>query len=272
MYLEMFWTPQFNGWWLADIRPENIEDRLDSYTLEHQLKPASRNNILGQIRGFFNYCKRRGWVPSNPCRDIPKLKVRNARTRWIRPHELEQILEHCEPWLSDMVSFTIRTGLRLGEMLSLRVGDFSLDAEGRAWIVVRETKNGRRHPVPLEGTTRRMVEKLIIQLEIRPEKRLFPGPKGGNPYSSIRRHFRAAVLKAGLPYGEASDGITWHSLRHSFASLALNAGVSESVIMRLGNWRTRSMVQRYGHLADLTLRQGAAHLDSILSDADGDVD
>jgi integrase len=264
MYLEKFWKPQFKGWWLQSIRTGDIEDRLDAYAHEHKLRPASRNNILGQLSGLFNYARRRDWVEGNPCRDIPKLKVRNARTRWIRPQELDAILEHCEPWLADLVNFSIRTGLRLGETLSLRVGDYSVDAQDRAFLTVRETKNGCQHHVPVEGSVRELVERLIRRNGLRPRRRLFAGPRGGNPYSSVRRHFKAAVTKAGLPWGERVDGITWHSLRHSMASLALNAGVSESVVMRLGNWRSRSMVARYGHLADDTLRKAASKLDDLL--------
>ncbi len=72
---------------------------------------------------------------------------------------------------------------------------------------------------------------------------------------------------AGLVYGRKErDGVTFHSLRHSMASLALNAGVSEVVVQRLGNWKTRRMVSRYAHLADETLRSGAAKLADLLGE------
>ena len=128
LYIERFWSQTFEGRWLADVRSEEAEHALDAYVQEHRLKPASRNNCLGQLRGLYNYYARRGKVLDNPCRDIPKWKVNNARTRWVRPDEYEAILEHCEPWLADMVSFSIRTGLRLGETLSLTAGSYSVDA------------------------------------------------------------------------------------------------------------------------------------------------
>jgi hypothetical protein len=49
-------------------------------------------------------------------------------------------------------------------------------------------------------------------------------------------------------------------------SLALNAGVPEVVVQRLGNWKTRKMVSRYAHLADETLRSGAAKLADLLDE------
>ena len=51
------------------------------------------------------------------------------------------------------------------------------------------------------------------------------------------------------------------------ASLALNHGVPESVVQRMGNWKTRVMVERYAHLADETLRAGAATLAKLVGGA-----
>ena len=62
-----------------------------------------------------------------------------------------------------------------------------------------------------------------------------------------------------------ADGITFHTFRHSMASLALNAGVPEIVVQQMGNWKTASMTRRYAHLADETMRDAAATLASIVS-------
>jgi integrase len=67
------------------------------------------------------------------------------------------------------------------------------------------------------------------------------------------------IRAAGLRYGRKyKDGVTFHVFRHSMASLALNHGVPESTVQRMGNWKSRVMVQRYAHLADEELRKAAA--------------
>ena len=48
------------------------------------------------------------------------------------------------------------------------------------------------------------------------------------------------------------------------ASLALNHGVPESTVQRMGNWKTRTMVARYAHLADESLRDGAATVAKVI--------
>jgi site-specific recombinase XerC len=45
------------------------------------------------------------------------------------------------------------------------------------------------------------------------------------------------------------DGVTWHALRHTFASRLVAAGVDLRAVQELGGWRTLSMVQRYAHLS-----------------------
>ena len=52
------------------------------------------------------------------------------------------------------------------------------------------------------------------------------------------------------------------------ASLALNHGISESTVQRMGNWKTRAMVSRYAHLADESLRSAAATLADLVDHRD----
>lgn len=95
---------------------------------------------------------------------------------------------------------------------------------------------------------------------------LFPGPGGGDARMSIRRYFKRAVLDAGLPYGRGCDEISFHSLRHTGASILANAGVHYKAIMEIGNWRDRRMVERYMHLGDDTLAAAMATLDRCVSE------
>ena len=50
---------------------------------------------------------------------------------------------------------------------------------------------------------------------------LFPGPNGGNARTSLRRYLPGVIRAAGLRYGRKyADGVTFHTFRHSMASLA----------------------------------------------------
>lgn len=65
----------------------------------------------------------------------------------------------------------------------------------------------------------------------------------GFPYRTIRPNFRRACRRAGL------TGVTPHTLRHTFASRLVMAGVDLRTIQDLGGWRTIGMVERYSHLS-----------------------
>src|SRR5436309_5193671 len=76
-------------------------------------------------------------------------------------------------------------------------------------------------------------------------------------YRTVSREFVRAVaaaqvtLRAAGREDEAArlDGVTWHALRHTFASRLVAAGVDLRTVQELGGWKTLSMVQRYAHLS-----------------------
>jgi len=155
--------------------------------------------------------------------------------------------------------------MRLGEVCSLTRASYQVDQLGRAYLVSERTKNGDRLFWPLEGWPKTYVEKRVAVCRF-PGDYLFPGIEGGKAYKSVQRWLPEAIRAAGLNYGRKHrDGVTFHTFRHSMASLALNHGVPESTVQRMGNWKTRAMVQRYAHLADEELRSAAAKLADLVA-------
>lgn len=63
------------------------------------------------------------------------------------------------------------------------------------------------------------------------------------PYRSIGSIFKRACRRANL------IGVTPHTLRHTFASRLVMAGVDLRTVQELGGWQTLSMVERYAHLS-----------------------
>ena len=78
----------------------------------------------------------------------------------------------------------------------------------------------------------------------------------------MSRVFRPAVRRAGL------DGLTFHDLRHTAASLLIAAGVPPMVVAeQLGHRDARLVLQRYGHLYPGATAQAALALDAFLLDS-----
>jgi len=180
--------------------------------------------------------------------------------------------------------------MRLGEICSLTRADFqNVVREGSDQsipaCIVTNTKNGKTLAYPLHGWPLEYIRSRVEQLDFQGE-RLFPGPHGGNARASIRRYLPRAVVAAGLEWGKyvrGDDGkarldekgnkllnhrgVTFHTLRHSMASIALNNGISPEAIQELGNWKTRRVVENYAHLADENLISAAGRMAEIVAPA-----
>lgn len=71
------------------------------------------------------------------------------------------------------------------------------------------------------------------------------------------RHFLHLCQLAGVPHSRAAHGVTFHSLRHTGATRALQHGASVRTVMKLGGWKDERSVMRYVHAADLDVRAAA---------------
>ncbi len=286
------WERAFTGRPLRSLTSEEIEEHLSRWGERRKLSPASRNRALAQLSAFLSYCYGRRWIDAHPTERgrVPKLREDNARTRWLRLHEVEALIAACtvrakaldegtedyavpdaqvRAWLREtlpaLLRFGVMTGMRLGEVCSLRRASYQDDGDGRAFLLTERTKNGTRLAWPLEGATFDLVTVQLGAIPKFPAAYLFPGPRGGRAESAIRGELRGVVEAAKLTYGRKDpQGVTFHTLRHSMASLALNAGVPEHVVQRLGNWKTATMTRRYAHLADEGLRTAAGTLAELV--------
>src|SRR6185436_85180 len=70
----------------------------------------------------------------------------------------------------------------------------------------------------------------------------------GRPVKTIRGGLRSAVERAGLPFGRAVDGATFHTLRHTAASLLAELGEPEAIRKEVMGHRNIATTQRYTHL------------------------
>ena len=262
------WCAKLGDLPIGDVTSELVTATLDELTREHGWSAATRSTALAELSGALTHARRRGWIAEHPIRDgrVPKPDVDNARERWLVPDEIEAIKRHAAPWLADVIDFAVKTCRRLGEITVLRRRNTLVDIHGNVFLVTERTKNRQRVRIPLRGELAELVRGKRIEAPD-DDARLFPGPRGGDARASIRRGFRRAVEAAKLPYGRGRDGITFHTLRHSGASILANAGVRLEAIMRIGNWRDRRMVERYMHLGDDTLAAAMETLDGIVSAA-----
>src|SRR3546814_11588897 len=101
--------------------------------------------------------------------------------------------------------------------------------------------------------TQALVEFLKRELDGEPaDAYVFPSEAAGRGrVYQMNTQLKRCVRRAGLP-----DWVTPHTLRHTMATNAAQAGVDPATIQRMGGWKTRAMVERYTHAA--SRREGKA--------------
>ena len=261
-----FWAKAFGKKPLGSITSELVEAHLDAGTRARGWSPATRNRALAQLSGLFSYAYGRRWIENHPTERgrVARLSESNSRTRWLRIEEIDAIVVASPAWLQVIVRFAVASGMRLGEICSLNRASYKRGEGGKDYLMTEPTKNRERHVWPLEGWARDYVQERVQDTKF-PGEYLFPAPRGGNAYTAVQRELPDIVRRAGLAYGrDKEDGVTFHTFRHSMASLALNNGIPESTVQRMGNWKTTAMVKRYAHLADESFREAAAKLASLV--------
>lgn len=155
-----------------------------------------------------------------------------------------------------LVRFAAYSGLRPGEIAALRVSRVNVlracvevaetASETDHGLVYNEPKTYERRIVPLPRSLANDLGNLMSDRMGDPKAFLFTSPEGGPLIHSnyYRRHFKPAVLRAGLPPGTRA-----HDLRHTAAALMISQGAHLlSVKERLGHSSINVTYDRYGHL------------------------
>ncbi len=218
----------FQGRTLRSILPAEIEQLITAHTAGR--KPRTRDHYLAIIRKIFNYAVELELLDRSPVK-MKELKVDNSRHRFLSDDEAQRLLEECQKSISKhlypMVMIALHTGMRLGEIISLRRENI---VDGRIYLQSTHTKNSKVKIVPLNATLKEFITEYLATHE-------------DFAFGECRTSFNQAVKRSGIV------DFRFHDLRHTFASKLKANNINDSVIQKLMGLETPSMVQRYAHLA-----------------------
>jgi integrase len=219
---------------LAQIDTEAIDSWRASMLREGRLSPRSIQKLLTLLHGVLRRAKRRGWISVNPADDAERVSVkRSGRFKVLTPVQVAAVARAADS-VQDGALFTVAafTGLRLGELISLRWGDVDF---GKRLIHVRGSytrrgqgppKSGRVRSVPLIDQALESLDRLSRREHFTgPDDLVFAGETGGYlDGSALRKRFYGALGNAGLGEMRAEpEPLTFHDLRHTFGTLAVQA-------------------------------------------------
>ncbi len=222
--------------------------------VEHEqdrgLAPISIDGRLKALYTFLNYLVEHDIIAPDVLKHKLRIKVPDALPRAIDPEDIKQLL--CvlkKPRDQAMMLTLLRTGMRIGELLSTEVTDLNLKEQNLQIVEAEKNRVGR--VVYLSSDAAEALKKWL-SLRDRQCKFLFCG-RYGRPlgYEAARGMFKVCLNKAGL----AHKGYTLHCLRHTFASELLNAGMPLQCLQELLGHKSIEMTRRYARLTDNTRRQ-----------------
>lgn len=227
------------------------EQRVRKYFLtiknEHHYAPGSLRVAFNGIRFFYTHTCRRDWPT------LRQVKIPNSKTlpEVLTIEQVHQIIDACKVERIAVYFWTVYSmGLRLEEGLNLQVGD--IDA-ARGLVHIHRGKGAKDRYVPIPSATLQWLRQ--YWLTHRHPRLLFPAEGRDHKQASTAKNpmAKSTVQK---PMKQIVDQIGFgkkiciHTLRHSYATHLLEAGVSLKVIQKYLGHSSLQTTMVYLHLTE----------------------
>jgi len=204
---------------------------------------ASANRTLTVLKAALNRAWREGKIPSDETwrRVEPFEEVNAARARYLTIPVAKRFLNSCDPVFRRLAQAALATGARYGELITLRVSDFNPDS---GTIHVRTSKSGKGRHIVLNDEGAALFKSLAAG---KAGDALLLVKADGTAWKPAHQ---ARPMKEACKRAKIVPPVSFHVLRHTWASLAVMAGGPLLVVARnLGHSDTRMVERHYGHLA-----------------------
>jgi integrase len=217
-------------------------------TRSETVKPGTVAKEMSVLKHALKLAVEWDLLHTNPAAGARLPKIPAGRTKYLTPGELKAALETAADWMRAPMAFAACTGVRRGELLSLRWMD--VDFRNRRFYL-RETKNGTLRILPLSGSAIGILQSLPMGATADP---VFAGVDPARLSVYTKRVF----ARLGIP--DAS----FHTLRHTAASWMVQEGVDLYGVGQILGHKTPRMTQRYAHLSPDYMASAVGKLDGIM--------
>ena len=237
------WFQDTNGEPFNPNRVTPIDLReFKQHLLTKGAKASTINRKLSCLKSFFKWAQREGLVEMMPSFPQP-VRTQPLTPRWLDKVQQNALLRAVrkEGKLRDIAIITmlLHTGLRVSELCQLRWEDIVL-SDRKGYLIVRAGKGGKQRQVPLNREVRQVLRAYREKVGEPKEGFVFLGrdgePLGARGVEVIVQKF---ARKAGL------EGVTPHTLRHTFCHNLLRAGVDLVTVAALAGHESLTTTARY---------------------------
>ncbi len=269
--LEARLLPKFGSLPFTQITRNAIRAFLAELVDSGKVRRNTIRNAVACLRSILQHAVEDGILASNPATALGRFnrpQIQDRVPEFLLREEAERFLETAKEFCPDRYPLfltALRAGLREGELLALQWDDIQFGQSGEdpnRYILVQRNlthgqfttpKSGRSRKVDLNVQLREVLIEWRDQLTLRAFEQgktiirefVFPSEKGSPLDGSniYHRDFRPCLEAAGL------RPVTFHALRHSFASHLLQSGASLLYVKeQLGHSSIQVTADIYGHL------------------------
>jgi integrase/recombinase XerC len=229
------------------------------YSLHGGLRKVTVARKLSSVRSFFRFLVKKGVLGANPAELMPTPKVEKFLPSVLTVDEAIELVETpargktSEAAVRDLAILEVlySTGIRVSELTGLDMGDLDLKAG-----TIKVLGKGGKERIAFLG--RSAVDSLSAYLRLKPAGHEWPGKgpvftgiRGGRITGrAVQRVVKKYVVKSGI-----NKTPTPHSLRHSFATHLLDAGVDLRSIQEMLGHEKLSTTQRYTRVGTDTIME-----------------
>jgi integrase len=261
-----FWSKLLGRRLLTDLTGDELRHIQARMLAKRKRTPQTINRYFAGLRHILNLAIAEGKLITNPVKGVKFFREPQGRLRFLSDGEITRLREVMSPEHWPLVAFALETGLRLNEQFKARWDCVNLE---QGVLTIPLSKSGRTRHVILSEAALAILRGLPSWMH---SAYVFPSPRhAGEPTQG--RHFVVKVYEPALEQA-GIVGATWHTLRHTFASRAVMAGVDIRTVQELMGHSTITMTMRYAHLSPTHLREAvnkASLGQSMVKSANGTV-
>ena len=239
-------------------------DTLNLYITDLKDRKGYRNATtarkVASVKSFFGFMAENGIITEDPTESLGTPKVGRSLPKYLTEEEVTKLLEvSYKPGTNEgqrdavIMELLYATGLRVGELVSLNVGDVNIE-ESYIRCLGKGSKERIVHlyPKALQVLAKYMKNARLTMLGSRKqEPALFINHRG----ERLTRQWVWSILKNYAQAAGIKSSITPHTLRHSFATHLLQNGASLRHVQELLGHSSISTTQVYTHLTSPYVRE-----------------
>lgn len=201
------------------------------------LTHATINRDLAVLRSILKRCAG-DWKMLEACPTVPLFRLDKVDPLWISRDQAHALLGKLPPHSRDMAMVALATGMRRSNVTGMEWS--RIDLARRTYYVPASNAKGRKKgiTVPLNSDAIAILE----QWQGKHARYVFCFRKRAPIRQVATAAWRRIVKEVGL------EGVTFHSMRHSWASWHVQGATPLKMLQELGGWATLEMPMRYAHL------------------------